>query len=149
MYPAPDLNESHLLKTRTFLNPLSVLMEQLLQPVKFLVTMLLLQYYNRYRLPIMHTETNICEPNAVQWFYKEWANVHQLKMDGVPVVGFTWYSLTHQVDWDTALREDVGRANTLGLYDLDRNLTPVGRAYKKVIEQWRDVLVAESYGLNF
>ncbi len=107
------------------------------------------QYYSRYKLPIMHTETNICEPNAVQWFYKEWANVHQLKMDGVPVVGFTWYSLTHQVDWDTALREDAGRVNTLGLYDLDRNLMPVGRAYKKVIEQWRDVLVAESYGLNF
>jgi beta-glucosidase/6-phospho-beta-glucosidase/beta-galactosidase len=107
------------------------------------------QYYSRYRLPIMHTETNICEPNSVQWFYKEWANVHQLKMDGVPVVGFTWYSLTHQVDWDSALREDAGRVNCLGLYDLDRNLMPVGRAYKKVIEQWRDVLVAESYGLNF
>ncbi len=28
------------------------------------------QYYSRYKLPIMHTETNICEPNAVQWFYK-------------------------------------------------------------------------------
>ncbi len=107
------------------------------------------QYYSRYKLPIMHTETNISEPNAVQWFYKEWANVHQLKMDGVPVVGFTWYSLTHQVDWDTALREDAGRINPLGLYDLDRHLMPVGRAYKKVIEQWRDVLVAESYGLNF
>ncbi len=107
------------------------------------------QYYNRYKLPIMHTETNISEPNAVQWFYKEWANVHQLKMDGVPVVGFTWYSLTHQVDWDTALREDAARINPLGLYDLDRNLMPVGRAYKKIIEQWKDVLVAESYGLNF
>lgn len=107
------------------------------------------QYYSRYKLPIMHTETNISEPNAVQWFYKEWANVHQLKMDGVPVVGFTWYSLTHQVDWDTALREDAGRINPLGLYDLERNLMPVGRAYKKIIEQWKDVLVAESYGLNF
>ncbi len=71
------------------------------------------------------------------------ANVHQLKMDGLPVVGFTWYSPTRQVNWDTALREDAGRVNTLGLYDLDRNLMPVGRAYKKVIEQWRDVLEAE------
>lgn len=107
------------------------------------------QYYRRYGLPIMHTETNISEPNSVQWFYKEWANVHQLKMDGVPVVGFTWYSLLHQVDWDTALREDAGRVNPLGLFDLDRNIMPVGKAYKKVIQQWKDVLVAESYGLNF
>ena len=107
------------------------------------------QYYSRYHLPIMHTETNITTPNCVNWLYKEWANVHQLKLDGVPVVGFTWYSLLHQVDWDSALREDAGNINQLGLFDLDRNLMPVGKAYKKLIQQWRDVLVSESYGLNF
>ena len=107
------------------------------------------QYYRRYRLPIMHTETNISMPDSVNWLYKEWANVHQLKRDGVPVIGFTWYSLLHQVDWDSALRGDDGNVNTLGLFDLDRNIMPVGKAYKKLISQWRDVLVAESYGLNF
>ncbi|MEI6950559.1 family 1 glycosylhydrolase [Paraflavisolibacter sp. H34] len=107
------------------------------------------QYYSRYRLPIMHTETNIASPNCVYWLYKEWANVHQLKRDGVPVVGFTWYSLLHQVDWDTALREDAGRVNPLGLFDLDRAIMPVGRAYKKLIHQWSAVLAAESFGLNF
>jgi beta-glucosidase/6-phospho-beta-glucosidase/beta-galactosidase len=107
------------------------------------------QYYSRYRLPIMHTETNFSMPDSVEWFYKEWANVHRLKQDGVPIVGFTWYSLTHQVDWDTALREDAGRVNELGLYDLDRKLMPVGRAYKKIIQQWRDVLADERYGLHF
>jgi beta-glucosidase/6-phospho-beta-glucosidase/beta-galactosidase len=107
------------------------------------------QYYNRYKLPIMHTETNITMPNSVSWLYKEWANVHQLKRDGVPVVGFTWYSLLHQVDWDSALRNDAGNINELGLFDLQRNIMPVGKAYKKLIGQWRDVLVAESYGLNF
>ena len=107
------------------------------------------QYYNRYRLPIMHTETNISEPRSVEWFYKEWSNVHRLKQDGVPIIGFTWYSLTHQVDWDTALREDNGHVNPLGLYDLNRKIMPVGKAYKKIIEQWQDVLISESYGLHF
>lgn len=107
------------------------------------------QYYSRYRLPIMHTETNFTAPEAVNWLYKEWANVHQLKRDGVPVIGFTWYSLLHQVDWDSALRKDAGHVNELGLYDLQRKIMPVGKAYKHIIEQWRDVLVAESYGLNF
>jgi len=107
------------------------------------------QYYSRYRLPIMHTETNITMPDSVSWLYKEWANVHQLKRDGVPVVGFTWYSLLHQVDWDSALRSDAGKINELGLFDLERNIMPVGKAYKKLIGQWRDVLVSESYGLNF
>ncbi len=107
------------------------------------------QYYSRYKLPIMHTETNIVMPNCVQWFWKEWANVQRLRRDGVPVLGFTWYSLLHQVDWDTALRENNGRVNELGLFDLNREIMPVGRAYKKVIEQWKDVIAEESFGLNF
>ena len=58
----------------------------------------------------------------------------------MPIVGFTWYSLTDQVDWDTALREDNGRVNPLGLYDLSREIRPVGRAYQKLIADWRAVL---------
>ena len=107
------------------------------------------QYYNRYRLPIMHTETNMKEPNSVNWLWKQWANLYRLIQDGVPVIGFTWYSLTHQVDWDTALREDNGNVNELGLYDLERKITPVGKAYKRLIEQWKGVLAQESYGLHF
>lgn len=107
------------------------------------------QYYNRYRLPIMHTETNIRMPACQEWLLKQWANVHRLKYDGVPVVGFTWYSLTHQVDWDSALRNDVGHVNELGLYDLNRQIMPVGEAYKKLIEHWRDIVNEESFGLVF
>jgi beta-glucosidase/6-phospho-beta-glucosidase/beta-galactosidase len=107
------------------------------------------QYYKRYRLPIMHTETNRTSPESVQWLYKEWANVHRLMQDGVPVMGFTWYSLLHQVDWDSALCIDAGTVNEIGLYDLNRKITPVGHAYNKIIQQWQDVLAAESFGLHF
>jgi hypothetical protein len=107
------------------------------------------QYYSRYKLPIMHTETNRIMPDSVHWFYKEWANVHRLMQDGVPVTGFTWYSLTHQVDWDSALRDDKGVINELGLFDLNRKEMPVARAFKKVIGQWKDVIADESYGLHF
>lgn len=106
------------------------------------------QYYDRYRLPVMHTETNLIEgPNgdeAVHWLWKEWASVLRLRNDGIPTVGFTWYSLTDQVDWDVALREKRGTVNPLGLYDLDRNIRAVGRAYKQLIRDWRDVLPASS-----
>ena len=106
------------------------------------------QYYDRYRLPVMHTETNLIEgPNgdeAVHWLWKEWASVLRLRNDGIPTVGFTWYSLTDQVDWDVALREKRGTVNPLGLYDLDRNIRAVGRAYKQLIQDWRDVLPASS-----
>lgn len=107
------------------------------------------QYYKRYRLPIMHTETNIKMPACTEWLFKQWANVHRLKHDGVPIVGFTWYSLLHQVDWDTALREDAGVVNELGLYDLDREIMPVGEAYRQLIVQWKDIVSEESYGLIY
>src|ERR1051325_1683674 len=88
------------------------------------------QYYDRYHLPVMHTETNLMDAErAPFWLRKEWTNLHNLKLEGVPILGFTWYSLTDQVDWDTALREDNGRVNPLGLYDLDRKIRPVGESY--------------------
>ena len=110
------------------------------------------QYYNRYRLPVMHTETNLREgPNgdeAVFWLWKQWANVLRVRNDGVPVVGFTWYSLTDQVDWIHALREKRGDVDPVGLYDLDRRVRPVGKAFRKLIADWRGVLPAQSLCLQ-
>lgn len=68
----------------------------------------------------------------------------RLKEDGVPIIGFTWYSLIDQVDWDTTLREDNGNINPLGLYDIDRKIRPVGESYGRLVEQWRDILPVES-----
>ena len=46
--------------------------------------------------------------------------------------------------WDTALREDNGRVNPLGLFDLDRQIRPVGVAYKRLISEWKDIIPAQS-----
>jgi beta-glucosidase/6-phospho-beta-glucosidase/beta-galactosidase len=96
------------------------------------------QYFDRYRLPVMHTETNRKDTDAAPpWLWKEWSNILRLKHDGVPIIGFTWYSLIDQTDWDTALREDNHRINPLGLFNLHRNIQPVGEAYRHLIQQWR------------
>jgi beta-glucosidase/6-phospho-beta-glucosidase/beta-galactosidase len=109
-------------------------------------------YYQRYQLPVMHTETNTYQGpkgnEAVNWLWKEWANVLRVRNDGVPIVGFTWYSLTDQVDWDSALRENNGNVNALGLYDLDRNIRPVGSAYQNLIASWKEVLPTQSVCLQ-
>jgi hypothetical protein len=106
------------------------------------------QYYQRYGLPVMHTETNMWdERGASQWLWKEWNNMLQLRRDGIPIVGFTWYSLTDQMDWDTALRKDDHKVNPVGLYDLDRNIREVGRHYKRLIQQWREFLPTGSSAL--
>ena len=110
------------------------------------------QYYERYRLPVMHTETNCVQgphgDEAVQWLRKQWANVLRVRNDGVPIVGFTWYSLIDQVDWDSALRRDQGNVNALGLYDLNRRIRPVGTAYKSLIRDWSRVLPTQSVCLQ-
>jgi len=110
------------------------------------------QYFERYRLPIMHTETNLSEgatgKESACWLRKEWANVLRLRNDGIPIVGFTWYSLTDQVDWDIALRDDVGTVNPLGLFDLDRHIRPVGETYKQLIADWSEVLPTRSLCLT-
>jgi beta-glucosidase len=111
-----------------------------------------LQYYERYLLPVMHTETNCSEgpsgDETINWLWKEWANVLRVRNKGIPIIGFTWYSLTDQMDWDTALREENNRITKVGLFDLDRNIRSVGRAYKKLIIDWREVLPTQSVCLQ-
>lgn len=110
------------------------------------------QYHQRYLLPVMHTETNLQQGSAgneaVYWLWKQWANVLRVRNDGVPIVGFTWYSLTDQIDWDTAMREPNNRVSPVGLYDLDRKMRPVGRAYQRLIKSWREVLPTQSVCLR-
>jgi hypothetical protein len=66
----------------------------------------------------------------------------------MPVVGFTWFSLTDQMDWDVALRERNNKVTPVGLYDLNRKIRPVGLAYKQLIADWRDVLPTQSVCLQ-
>jgi beta-glucosidase len=109
------------------------------------------QYFDRYRLPVMHTETNSDDDektSAVFWLWKQWANVLRLRNDGVPILGFTWYSLTDQIDWDTALREQNYRVNPRGLFELDRKVRPVGTAYRQLILDWAEVLPTRSVCLR-
>jgi hypothetical protein len=83
---------------------------------------------------MMHTETNRMDAReGPRWLWRQWHNVQFIRRTGVPVVGFTWYSLTDQVDWDIALREPLGNVNPVGLFDLNRDPRLVGQAYRHLI----------------
>ena len=93
------------------------------------------QYWERYQVPLMHTETNRLDAReGPRWLWRQWHNVQLLRQAGVPIVGFTWYSLTDQTDWERALGSARGIVNPVGLYDLNRDVRPVGLAYKYLIE---------------
>jgi beta-glucosidase/6-phospho-beta-glucosidase/beta-galactosidase len=97
------------------------------------------QYFKRYRRPVMHTETNTPDADeAPNWLWRQWHNVQLIRQNGVPVVGFTWYSLQDQVDWNIGLSKALGNVFPVGLYDLNRDPRPVAQAYKYLIEMYKD-----------
>ena len=97
------------------------------------------QYYERYGRAMMHTETHRMDAaDAPQWLWRQWHNVQLLRKSGVPLIGFTWYSLTDQIDWDNASTEAYGNVFPVGLFDLNRDVRTVGLAYKQLIDMYRD-----------
>jgi len=95
------------------------------------------QYFERYRRAVMHTETNTFDSaHAPRWLWKEFYNVRLLREQGIPVIGFTWYSLLDQVDWDSALAQERGVVNAVGLFDLQRRPRTVAFAYRELLEQF-------------
>jgi len=100
------------------------------------------EYYERYRKPVMHTETNTFDPEAAPaWLWKQWMNVIKMRKSGVPVLGFTWYSLIDQIDWDSQLTEKKGSVCACGLYDLERNPRPVADAYRQLLEAFGQITI--------
>jgi beta-glucosidase/6-phospho-beta-glucosidase/beta-galactosidase len=91
------------------------------------------QYYDRYRVPLFHCETNRVNGRAVDWLHEQWADVTALRRAGIPVRGFTWYSLTDQIDWQHGLRFERNEVHPVGLFDLSRRIRPVGQAYRSII----------------
>jgi beta-glucosidase/6-phospho-beta-glucosidase/beta-galactosidase len=98
------------------------------------------QYWERYKRPMMHTETNKMDAHgAPRWLWRQWHNLQLLAKSGVPLVGFTWYSLTDQIDWSIALSEPIGMVYPVGLVDLNREPRIVGLAYRHLIDLYRDL----------
>ncbi len=100
------------------------------------------EYYERYRKPVMHTETNTFKSEeGSTWLWKQWINVLRMRRDGVPVLGFTWYSLIDQIDWDSALAKKRDNVNECGLFDLNRKIRPAGKAYRALIEEFGQITI--------
>jgi|GEM_PF-96018 len=100
------------------------------------------EYYERYKKPVMHTETNTLKSEeGSTWLWKQWINVLRMRKDGVPVLGFTWYSLTDQIDWDIGLTKKRGKVNECGLFDLKRKIRPAGTAFRVLLEEFGQITI--------
>ena len=57
------------------------------------------------------------------------------------MLGFTWYSLLDQVDWDKGLEKKVGTVNNCGLFDLNRKPRAVAEAYKQLLREFGQITI--------
>ena len=64
----------------------------------------LTEYHRRYGLPVFLSETALDGTPAehIDWLHASVDEVAQLRADGVPVIGFTWWPLFDFVDWSWA-----------------------------------------------
>lgn len=101
---------------------------------------LIRRYWERYRVPIMVTETSArgSEEVRARWLEASVTAVRQLRAEAVPVVGYTWFPLFTMIDW----RYRFGRGPVeeyrldLGLYTLDESSDTRWRP-TPLVEQFR------------
>lgn len=77
--------------------------------------------YERYHLPVIVTETsaNADIAGRAQWMDETLDTVRDLRREGIPVVGYTWFPLFTMVDWEyrKGRRPLKDYLIHLGLYD--------------------------------
>ncbi|MDQ4120619.1 MAG: family 1 glycosylhydrolase [Acidobacteriota bacterium] len=58
-------------------------------------------YYERYKVPLMITETSAVGSDEIRsrWFDASTSMVKELRGRGVPVIGYTWFPLFTMIDW--------------------------------------------------
>jgi beta-glucosidase len=58
-------------------------------------------YYRRYRIPIMITETSAFGSDEIRaaWLQQSIAAIKALRQNGVPVYGYTWFPVHTMIDW--------------------------------------------------
>jgi beta-glucosidase/6-phospho-beta-glucosidase/beta-galactosidase len=79
-------------------------------------------YYHRYRVPIMITETSAFGTDEVResWLRESVASIKSLRAKGVPVYGYTWFPMHTMIDWRYRLGAAAAEKYRieLGLYKL-------------------------------
>ena len=95
-------------------------------------------YWNKYHIPLMVTETSVGGDDAakIAWLERSVADVRRLRAEGFPIIGYTWWPVIDHLDWDGALLHQTGHIHPVGIYRLERR--PGGKL-ERVPTALRDV----------
>ena len=85
---------------------------------------LICHYYERYKVPIMITETSAVGTDEIRerWLDSSVSMIKTLRGQGVPVIGYTWFPLFTMIDWRYRFSTEPleNFYLELGLYRLNR-----------------------------
>jgi beta-glucosidase/6-phospho-beta-glucosidase/beta-galactosidase len=106
---------------------------------------LIRDFHERYQVPIMITETSAVGADEVRerWLESSVGMIKNLRADGVPVIGYTWFPLFTMIDWRYRFSQEPleNFYLELGLYKLNREAagkrwleTPLVEKYKNYIK---------------
>jgi beta-glucosidase len=98
---------------------------------------LITDHYDRYKVPIMITETSAVGSDEIRerWLESSTAMIKDVRAAGVPVIGYTWFPLFTMIDWRYRFGQEPLESYylELGLYKLNREKG----------KRWCDTLLVE------
>ncbi len=88
------------------------------------LTSLILEYWDRYRLPVMLTETNIrgYPSDRASWLKYTLEQCELAQEAGAELTGYCWFPTIDSCDWDSLLANADGHVDPVGVFWLDENL---------------------------
>jgi hypothetical protein len=101
---------------------------------------LIRDFYHRYRTPIIVTETS-ARGNVklrARWLKASVSAIKQLRSEGIPIQGYTWFPLFTMIDW----RYRFGRRPPRD-YRLDLGLYKLAKTDHK--QRWQPTLLVEQF----
>jgi beta-glucosidase len=110
-----------------------------------LVTRLGRLYYDRYRVPLMISETASMGSlqRRLNWLDQSVAATRQLRMEGVPLVGYTWWPMFALVTWAyrQGRRPVTDHLAQMGLWDIVPDATdPLRRIKTPAVDIYRSLV---------
>jgi beta-glucosidase len=86
---------------------------------------LIRKYHERYQVPVMITETSAVGSDEIRskWLESSVSVIKNLRGEGVPVIGYTWFPLLTMIDWRYRFSNEPLEHFylELGLYDINRD----------------------------
>ena len=104
-------------------------------------------YHERYNVPVMITETSAVGSDEVRqrWLQSSLSMIKDLRTEGVPVIGYTWFPLFTMIDWRYRFSHEPleNFYLELGLYRLNRG-EPNGRWIETPLVEQMKGYIADS-----